>query len=261
MNIDKQILFSKLTSFINMHFTSSDEEKNILLYLTEKIIFNVPQNACIIQWKREDWNGLPKSKSLFYSSIWVWLPIWNLTSQIFANFYLHELDSWIKRTLKIKYYGRYVDDFFLIHNDREYLKSLISQIKIFLYERLWLHLHPKKIYLQNYELWFLFLGAYIKPYRVYIRDRTKGSMYVSIQNFSFQREKTETEIISFRQTINSYLGMMKHFDTYNLRKKCLLKVWEWTLWKYIFWHKNFEKVSIKPLKMYVWKISYWKTLS
>ncbi len=46
----------------------------------------------------------------------------------FSNVYLNEFDHFMKRDLKIKYYGRYVNDFILIHNDKEYLKSVIPDI-------------------------------------------------------------------------------------------------------------------------------------
>ena len=39
------------------------------------------------------------------------LPIGNLTSQLFANIYLNELDKYVKHKLKIKHYVRYTDDF------------------------------------------------------------------------------------------------------------------------------------------------------
>lgn len=36
-------------------------------------------------------------------------PIGNYTSQFFANIYLNELDQYIKHTLRVKYYVRYMD--------------------------------------------------------------------------------------------------------------------------------------------------------
>ncbi len=51
------------------------------------------------------------------------MPLGNITSQFFANVYLHELDYFIKHKLKVKYYIRYVDDFVLLSNSK---KQLIS---------------------------------------------------------------------------------------------------------------------------------------
>lgn len=52
------------------------------------------------------------------------LPLGNLTSQIFANIYLNELDKMIKHELKEVYYIRYMDDFVILHSDKAHLKSL-----------------------------------------------------------------------------------------------------------------------------------------
>jgi len=52
------------------------------------------------------------------------MPIGNLTSQIFANIYLNELDRFVKHELKVKHYLRYGDDFILIHADLKKLKDL-----------------------------------------------------------------------------------------------------------------------------------------
>ena len=125
------------------------------------------------------------------------LPIGNLTSQLFGNVYLNEFDHWIKNELNIQYYGRYVDDFVLIHPDKEYLKSLIPKISNFLLSNLQLTLHPNKIYLQHYTKGVQFLGAKIKPYRIYIGNRTKGSFYDTIQEHNKivnERKPSEDEI-------------------------------------------------------------------
>ena len=45
------------------------------------------------------------------------LPIGNLTSQLFANIYLNELDHFVKDTLQARWYARYMDDFLIIHPD------------------------------------------------------------------------------------------------------------------------------------------------
>ena len=60
------------------------------------------------------------------------LGIGNMTSQVFAIFYLNDLDHYIKEELKIKYYIRYQDDFLLFHQSKEYLKEALEKIKEFL---------------------------------------------------------------------------------------------------------------------------------
>ncbi|MDR0423256.1 MAG: RNA-directed DNA polymerase [Rickettsiales bacterium] len=114
------------------------------------------------------------------------LPIGNLTSQLFSNIYLHDFDSYVKDELKLPYYGRYVDDFIIMHSDKEYLKKLIPLLSSFLQQHLMLSLHPKKIYLQHYTKGVSFVGTIIKPYRKYIRKRTLGYFYQKIQQLNKQ---------------------------------------------------------------------------
>lgn len=56
------------------------------------------------------------------------LPLGNQTSQVFALLYLNELDHYITEKLGIKYYGRYMDDFYLINHDKDYLKYCLQEI-------------------------------------------------------------------------------------------------------------------------------------
>lgn len=60
------------------------------------------------------------------------IPIGNHTSQWFAILYLSGLDHMVKERLGIKFYGRYMDDFFLIHPDKDYLIYCLDEIKKFL---------------------------------------------------------------------------------------------------------------------------------
>ena len=74
----------------------------------------------------------------------VGMPIGNLTSQFFANVYLHQLDLFVKHQLKAKYYIRYVDDFVILHKDKRMLQIWEDRINEFLRESLKIELHPDK---------------------------------------------------------------------------------------------------------------------
>lgn len=73
------------------------------------------------------------------------LPLGNLTSQLFINIYLHELDWYVKHTLKCMYYLRYADDIIIASRDKESLEKLYSNMAFFLYEELHLITHKKVI--------------------------------------------------------------------------------------------------------------------
>ena len=224
MHINRNLLFTILEKFIHQHYTQPD--KALVLEITKKIIFNQPTQNCIIKGNKKDWDGLPKNKSLFHSPPDCGLPIGNLTSQVFANFYMHQFDAFVTKELGTKYYGRYVDDFVIVNPDKDYLKSLIPQLSNFLFSNLQLTLHPKKIYLQHCSKGVKFLGTVIKPNRIYIANRTKGNFYNAIekQNKIIQDHKpTKEDKASFLSSMNSYLGIMKLYKSYKLRKRMIFK--------------------------------------
>lgn len=91
------------------------------------------------------------------------MPIGNLTSQIFANIYLNELDRFVKHKLKVKYYLRYGDDFILIHRNLEELTCLRESVIRFLNEKLKLALNPKNDKILRTVHGLKFLGVVLSP--------------------------------------------------------------------------------------------------
>ncbi|MCX6702628.1 MAG: RNA-directed DNA polymerase, partial [Candidatus Wolfebacteria bacterium] len=100
------------------------------------------------------------------------IPIGNLTSQLFANIYLNELDHFVKRILKEKYYIRYMDDFLILGLDKKHLHEVKELIKIFLCDRLKLEMHPKKAEIFPIDRGIDFLGYVIRGNRRLLRKST-----------------------------------------------------------------------------------------
>lgn len=100
------------------------------------------------------------------------LPIGNLTSQLFANVYLNPLDHFVKETLRERWYGRYMDDFFIIHPDSKHLVEIRKQIREYLLTSLHLRLHPKKSAITNVKDGVAFVGYRIFYDHVIIRGNT-----------------------------------------------------------------------------------------
>ena len=137
------------------------------------------------------------------------LPLGNLTSQLFANVYMNELDQFVKNELRIKGYVRYADDFVLLHKNREILIDYRKKIEYFLQERLHLKVHPKKLILKTYASGIDFLGYISFPHHRIIRTKTKWRMFRKVNKKNFP----------------SYSGVLKHCRSRNLGQS-LLKVVE-----------------------------------
>jgi hypothetical protein len=191
---------------------------------------------------------LPSPKSLFHAKESCGLPIGNLTSQLFGNIYLNDFDHFVKQSLGIGCYGRYVDDFILIHNEKEYLKILVPRIAEYLKTRLQLTLHPHKVYLQHIEKGVQYLGSVIKPHRKYISRRTTGNFYAAIEKHNLivrDHKPTIEEQRNFFACINSYLGILRHYKTYKLRKHFLLRHASSWWWNYFHIAGLFSKLAYK----------------
>ena len=112
-----------------------------------------------------------KAKKKPFENIGV--PLGNVTSQIFSNVYLHELDLFVKNVLKKRYYLRYSDDFIILSNDKKSLRDCLGPIQTFLLSHLKLELHPRKISLRKLSEGIDFLGYVIFMKYSLLRVRTK----------------------------------------------------------------------------------------
>ena len=172
-------------------------------------------------FKSPDWlfSKVPTHKSLLHSPRERGLPIGNLTSQFFANIYLHELDRFVKHELRARYYGRFVDDMILMHEDAGQLTTWIGEIDDFLKRTLSISLNPAKTYLNKVSAGFDFCGFWIKPGRVYLRQTTWKGAKARVRSVTDNGPPVLPEDIDgLVQTTNSYLGMLHHVDGYRARK-------------------------------------------
>jgi RNA-directed DNA polymerase len=144
------------------------------------------------------------------------LPLGNVTSQIFANIYLHELDHFIKHRLKEPFYLRYCDDSVLISQDLSHLKKLIPQISLFLKETLNLKLHPRKIILRKWSEGIDFLGYVSFPQYSLMRSSTRRRMCHRLENAYQAYLIDKIDEVSMDQRLQSYLGMLTHANQFNL---------------------------------------------
>ncbi len=134
------------------------------------------------------------------------LPLGNLTSQIFSNIYMNELDQFMKHNLKVRHYIRYADDFVILSEHKNLLVSMIPVIQRFLWERLKLSLHPDKVFIKTFASGVDFLGwVHFSDHRV-LRTATKHRM--------MKRVKENPK----KAVVQSYLGLLSHGNGFKLKK-------------------------------------------
>jgi retron-type reverse transcriptase len=131
------------------------------------------------------------------------IPLGNLTSQLFSNIYLNELDQFITNTLGLQNYIRYADDVVIIARNKIFLESIVSIIGDFLANRLQLTLHPKKMTLRKWHQGIDFLGYVSFPHYTILRTKTKRRMFKRISEKNF----------------TSYNGILQHCRSRKLQDK------------------------------------------
>jgi RNA-directed DNA polymerase len=152
------------------------------------------------------------------------IPLGNLTSQIFANVYLNELDRFIKHRLKVKRYVRYMDDFVIIHHDKNQLTRWRCDIEDFINQNLKLETNAKtQIFPISVEKGrgLDFLGYRIYSHHRLLRKSSVKSIKTKLKKYRNQYFNHELSISDVNKKIQSWLGHASHADSYNLRRALL----------------------------------------
>lgn len=152
------------------------------------------------------------------------LPLGNQTSQWFAIFYLDGFDRLIKEKLRIKYYSRYMDDCVLIHQDKEYLRFCLEQMKECA-RQLNLDFNEKtKVFpIKNgvdYLGWHIYLIESGKVIRK-VKQQTKYKYKRKLKCFQRAFADDNVELEEINQVLASYRAHFAYGHTYKLQKKIL----------------------------------------
>ena len=143
------------------------------------------------------------------------MPLGNLTSQFFANVYLNELDQFVKHKLRAKYYIRYVDDFVILHNDKEKLEKWKEIIDKFLREKLVIELHTNKSRILKLDEGIKFLGFRVFFYFKLLR---KSNMNHFERKFNRMKILLNEGVIDRGKAVESLQGWLAYASHGNTHK-------------------------------------------
>ena len=179
---------------VRKYFDSIDQDV-LLKLISEKIVCNKTfQIIKDIVFSFDSVYGTGKS-----------IPLGNITSQIFANIYLNVLDKYVKKELKCRFYVRYNDDFVVVLDDDKKLGQIRDKIMNFIKNRLLLDVPIEKTSIRKVDWGIDFLGFIVLPNAILLRNKTKNKIYSKICD----------------KNIHSYFGILKHCNSYGLKRKIL----------------------------------------
>ena len=187
---------------IDVSYMTDEEYKNCLNELFNKLEYRTIPKKCLTG---EKW--MPKSVN-----------IGDQLSQIIGIYYPHRIDNYVKYVRSQKYYGRYMDDWYIMNPNKEELEDLLSDIESICRE-LGIHINNKKTRIVKLSSTYKFLqikytltknGKIIKrinPVRV-------TAMRRKIKKLSLKVEKGE---VDYQNAENMFKGWMGSF--YKLMSK------------------------------------------
>lgn len=246
MNIRKDVMWSMLYVLITEEYHGAF--KDILLRLTKIVVMHNPEKDCVINSPLSLWQEIEASKSMFYIDDNKGGPIGNLTTQLFAGYYMSFFDEFVEVLFRGKNYSytRLVDDFTIICDDRRFLLDSIPLMRNFLKKKLFLEMHTDKIYFQPVSHGVKFVGVYIHLYRCHIINRTRGRMINKINGYIDEMRHgnlNEMDVRRIANVLNSYFGFLVHTRSYRIRHDIVTSLPS-EFYRY-FYIENFKVVKIK----------------
>ncbi|MDD3040516.1 reverse transcriptase/maturase family protein [Bacteroides sp.] len=144
------------------------------------------------------------------------MPIGNLTSQMFANIYLNEVDQYAKHKLHLHYYIRYMDDIIILHKDKKYLAEVRDLMGVFLDEKLRLNLNDKTV-IRPCSMGIDFVGFRIWATHRRMKKKTAVKIKRNLKSHIRRVKRGEESKERLERTIASYRGILSHCNSYGMR--------------------------------------------
>lgn len=145
------------------------------------------------------------------------LPMGNLTSQFFANVYLNPLDHYLKDTLGVSAYVRYVDDFVLFSHSKTQLHQYKQAIVAFLH-RLRLCIHPRKSVVLATRGGLSFLGQKIYPTHRLLLGANVQRFYRRLRKRIRAFRQQRISVTQLECSLNAWRGHAQHAHTHRLQQ-------------------------------------------
>ncbi len=226
----------------------SKDTRDLMRFISTALLaHDAADNYTTVSCSRSLLAKVPPHKSLLHAPPDTGMPIGSATSQSFANFYLSGLDHFVKHSLRVKGYIRYMDDLLLLGPDAATLTAWRDAIAAYLHDELRLSLHPGKTHLVPARQGIAYLGYRVYPHHAHIGSRNIKALKARLDFFkhlfwpeafpfcqkpvrgTWQGLMEAGEIVPpqapdwltlkrMESTINSYFGLMGHAESYGLRK-------------------------------------------
>lgn len=146
------------------------------------------------------------------------LAVGSLLNQMMANVTMNEVDHFVKRQLRVSQYVRYVDDSVMLSDSKAQLREWRGRVEDFMAERLKLELNPKKTFIQPISHGIDFCQYRIYPDHIRLKKATALRMKRNLKRIQRLYAEGKIDLERAQRTVTSYMGLLSHCDSYQLRK-------------------------------------------
>ncbi|MBR6757393.1 MAG: RNA-directed DNA polymerase [Bacteroidaceae bacterium] len=143
------------------------------------------------------------------------IPIGNLTSQYFANYYLSSVDHSMKENLSVPVYIRYMDDILLFADRREDIYRYVEEIELIMHRTVLLNLKPAVVQQTQYGI--SFLGYMLYPHKILLNRRSKIRFRKKLQMYEQYRQSGRWSEVQYLQHITPLLSFAQKAFTHGMR--------------------------------------------
>lgn len=148
------------------------------------------------------------------------LPIGNLTSQYFANYYLAFVDHYLKEQLGQSAYVRYMDDLVCWHSDKQHLLGLSAQLEAYLNDQL--HLQLKICRINRTASGLNFLGYRLRNDQLLLAPRSKQRFRKKLEAYTAKLLNGQWNEATFQAHVLPLLAYAEKAETYGYRQQLLV---------------------------------------
>ena len=152
------------------------------------------------------------------------IPIGNLTSQYFANYYLSSLDHYVKEQLHVPCYVRYMDDMLIFGSSKSVVKEVIEQIVQYAAQQLDLQL--KQPIVVNVRQGISFCGYKLFEHKLLLNGRSKKRFKQKYIAYAKKLETNEWSQKDYQRHIIPLLAFTQHAYSKRFRRNMRSKVRE-----------------------------------
>lgn len=217
-----QMAFDRLKVHLWRYYRKHGSNEGYVLVADLHAYFDSINHDCVYEQLSKVFEDDPKTLYLIMDFVDAFgeksLGLGSQVSQIIAMFYPNKIDHYIKEVLKIEGYGRYNDDFVLVHEDKVYLQHCLDKINE-MYKDLGIELNQNKTKICKLSSGFKFLKTKVhltETGRVVIRPDRKSIVRErrKLKKLKVKLDNGELEFEEVKQQYMSWRGYIEKFDSY-----------------------------------------------